>query len=84
MSELSMHELEAQHGEVLPEREALSTIVLGSHNHVTQVNNHVNNHVTSHVTTVSANQSASSTSAVTNSVLSSSSSSNHQAIVVNG
>jgi hypothetical protein len=32
MSELSIHELEAQHGEVLPEREALSTVTIGSHN----------------------------------------------------
>jgi hypothetical protein len=34
MSELSMHELEAQTGEVLPEREALSMFV-GSFNHRT-------------------------------------------------
>jgi hypothetical protein len=36
MSELSIHELEAQHGEVLPEREALSHVVVinGGHNHV--------------------------------------------------
>jgi len=33
MSELSIHELEAQHGEVLPEREALSRFVtVGSFN----------------------------------------------------
>jgi hypothetical protein len=39
MAELSMHELEAQTGEVLPEREALSAaFVFGSRNHVTQVN----------------------------------------------
>ena len=39
MPELSMHELEAQTGEVLPEREALSAaFVFGSRNHVTQVN----------------------------------------------
>jgi hypothetical protein len=33
MSELSIHELEAQHGEVLPEREALGTFTFGSFNH---------------------------------------------------
>jgi hypothetical protein len=40
MSELSMHELEAQTGEVLPEREALSrvTVINGGHNHVRAVN----------------------------------------------
>jgi hypothetical protein len=36
MSELSIHELEAQHVEVLPEREALGHIAIGS------FNNHVN------------------------------------------
>jgi hypothetical protein len=36
MSELSIHELEAQHVEVLPEREALSHFTFGS------FNNHVN------------------------------------------
>lgn len=40
MSELSIHELEAQHGEVLPEREALSriTVINGGHNHVRATN----------------------------------------------
>ena len=42
MSELSMHELEAEHGEVLPEREALSRFVtVGSfngHNHINAFN----------------------------------------------
>jgi len=32
MSELSIHELEAEHGEILPERETLG--VVNSHNHV--------------------------------------------------
>jgi hypothetical protein len=32
MSELSIHELEAEHGEVLPERETLG--VFNSHNHI--------------------------------------------------
>lgn len=44
MSELSIHELEAQHVEVLPEREALGIHVIGSfNNHVVAV---------SHATTV--------------------------------
>ena len=56
MSELSMHELEAEIGEVLPEREALSAIAIGRGNHATQINNHnTTNNVTSHVTTVNAN-----------------------------
>ena len=42
MSELSIHELEAQHSEVLPEREALSRFVaVGSfngHNHINAFN----------------------------------------------
>ena len=42
MSELSNHELEAQHSEVLPEREALSRFVaVGSfngHNHINAFN----------------------------------------------
>jgi hypothetical protein len=38
MSELSIHELEAQHVEVLPEREALGTFNLGSFNHDHTVN----------------------------------------------
>jgi len=48
MSELSIHELEAQHGEVLPEREALSHFTLGSYNTHVNAINHVNasNHAT--------------------------------------
>jgi hypothetical protein len=39
MSELSMHELEAEHGEVLPEREALAHVFnIGSFNG----GNHIN------------------------------------------
>jgi len=39
MSEISMHELEAQHGEELPEREALGHFTFGSfNNHVFAVN----------------------------------------------
>lgn len=36
MSELSMHELEAQTGEVLPEREALGRVIgsFNGHNHI--------------------------------------------------
>jgi hypothetical protein len=37
MSEISIHELETQHVEVLPEREALGTHVIGSFNHVTAI-----------------------------------------------
>lgn len=33
MSELSLSELDAQHTELLPEREALGTFTLGSYNH---------------------------------------------------
>ena len=51
MSELSMHELEAQIGEVLPEREALSVFV-GSFNHHTTIN-----HNTTHTTTARADSS---------------------------
>lgn len=68
MSELSIHELEAQHGEVLPEREALGHVTFGSFN--THAVNHVNasNHATvnqlggfdaSQVGSASANQSIS-------------------------
>jgi hypothetical protein len=46
MSELSMRELEAQTGEVLPEREALSAIAFGPRSHATQV---------THITNVHAN-----------------------------
>jgi hypothetical protein len=38
MSELSMRELAAELGEVLPEREALSAIAFGPRSHATQVN----------------------------------------------
>jgi hypothetical protein len=83
MSELSMHELEAQTGEVLPEREALSAIAIGSRNHATQINNHnTTNNITSHTTTVSSSNS--STSAVANSFLSSSRSSANQSVTVVG
>jgi hypothetical protein len=37
MSELSIHELETEHAEVLPEREALSFLHIGGGNHVTSV-----------------------------------------------
>jgi hypothetical protein len=38
MSELSIHDLETQTGELLPEREALGIVTLGSFNtHVTHV-----------------------------------------------
>lgn len=46
MSELSMHELEAQTGEVLPEREALSVFAINSFNHRTTINH---NHTTTAV-----------------------------------
>jgi hypothetical protein len=39
MSELSIHDLESQTGELLPEREALGSIVVGSfNNHVIAIN----------------------------------------------
>jgi hypothetical protein len=78
MSELSILELEAQHGEVLPEREALSVgVAIGSFNHRTTVTNN-----TTHVTTVNASNG--STSAVANSLLSSSHSSANQSVTVVG
>ncbi len=78
MSELSMHELEAQHGEVLPEREALSVgFAVGSFNHRTTINN-----TTTHVTTVTASNS--SNAAVTNSVFSTANSSAGQTVIVRG
>jgi hypothetical protein len=40
MSEMSIHDLEAQSTEMLPEREALGLIALGSfNNHVIAINN---------------------------------------------
>jgi hypothetical protein len=82
MSELSILELEAQHGEVLPEREALSVgFAVGSFNHRTTITNNTTNN-TVHTTTVTASNS--STSAVANSFLSSSHSSASQSVSVNG
>ena len=73
MSELSMRELEAQTGEVLPEREALSAyFVFGSHNRVTQV---------SHTTTVNATNTS---TAVSNGALSSATSTANQGVFVQG
>ena len=78
MSELSMHELEAELGEVLPEREALSVgFAVGSFNHRTTVTNN-----TTHITTVTASNS--SNSAVANSFLSSSHSAANQSVTVVG
>jgi hypothetical protein len=72
MSELSMHELEAQTGEVLPEREALSVgFAIGSFNHRT-----------THITNVNAGNS--STAAVANSAFSSATSSANQTVIVHG
>ena len=76
MSELSMHELEAQTGEVLPEREALSVFV-GSFNHHTTIN-----HNTTHTTTVTATNSSSAS--VSQADLSSARSSASQSVTVNG
>jgi hypothetical protein len=75
MSELSMHELEAQTGEVLPEREALSVFV-GSFNHNTTVN-----HNTSHITTVTASNSS---SALSSGLASSATSTAGQTVIVHG
>jgi hypothetical protein len=78
MSELSILELEAQHGEVLPEREALSVgFAIGSFNHRTTITNNTNH-------TTSVNASNTSTSAVANSFLSSSRSVANQSVSVNG
>jgi hypothetical protein len=86
MSELSILELEAQHGEVLPEREALSVgFAIGSFNHRTTINdthNTTTTNTTSHVTSVTASNSSSSS--VTNSFLSASRSSASQSVNVNG
>lgn len=46
MSELSLNELEAQHSELLPEREALGHINFGSFDHDTTYNNNVSAHNT--------------------------------------
>jgi len=82
MSELSMHELEAQTGEVLPEREALSVFV-GSFNHRTTINHNTNNNTTTvHSTTVTASNS--SNASVSQAVLSSARSSASQSVSVNG
>jgi hypothetical protein len=70
MSELSMHELEAQTGEVLPEREALSSFAFGSYNHRT-----------THITNVNA---INGSSAVAQGFGSTAVSSAHQTVIVNG
>jgi hypothetical protein len=77
MSELSMHELAAELGEVLPEREALS-VVIGSFNHRTTIN-HNSNHVTTAVITAS-----NSSTAVSSGIASSATSSAGQSISVHG
>jgi len=72
MSELSMHELEAQTGEVLPEREALAVgFAFGSFNHNTN-----------HVTVVNTNNG--SNAQVLGSALSSAHSSANQTVIVHG
>ena len=78
MSELSMHELEAQTGEVLPEREALSVFV-GSFNHNTTVNHNAN-----HVTAANVNGVNTANAAVVNSAFSSANSSAGQTVIVHG
>jgi len=78
MSELSMHELEAQTGEVLPEREALATFVYAPHSRFTQINN-TSNHITS--TTISASNTS---SALSTGFASSATSSAGQSIYVHG
>jgi hypothetical protein len=45
MSELSLNELDAQHGELLPEREALGHINIGSFDHDHTVNLNQSNSV---------------------------------------
>ena len=70
MSELSMHELEAQTGEVLPEREALSVFAVGSFNHRT-----------THITNVNA---VNSSNAVSTGFASSATSSAGQTVIVHG
>jgi hypothetical protein len=72
MSELSMHEMEAELGEVLPEREALSAIAFGRGSHATQV---------THVTNVNANDFSNATAVGFGSTAISSA---HQTVVVNG
>jgi hypothetical protein len=72
MSELSMRELEAELGEVLPQREALSAIAFGPRSHATQV---------THVTHVNANDFSNATAVgFGNAAVSSA----HQTAVVNG
>jgi hypothetical protein len=80
MSELSIHELEAQTGEVLPEREALSVFAFNSFNR--HIDSHNTTTTTTHITTVTATNS--SNSAVANSFLSSSHSSATQSVSVVG
>jgi hypothetical protein len=60
MSELSIHELEAQHGEVLPEREALGSVIgfiNGGHNHVHATNLAVANSASGGTSIATAGQS---------------------------
>jgi hypothetical protein len=60
MSELSIHELEAQHGEVLPEREALGSVFgfyNGGHNNVHATNVAVANSYGHGTSTATASQS---------------------------
>jgi hypothetical protein len=83
MSELSIHELEAQTGEVLPEREALSVFAFNSFNrHIDSHNTTTTNNTTTHLTTVTASNSSSSS--VSQAFLSSSHSSATQSVSVNG
>jgi hypothetical protein len=77
MSELSMHELEAQTGEVLPEREALSVFV-GSFNHRTTINHNTTHNTNANITA------ANSSSAVSTGVASSATSSASQSVSVTG
>ena len=78
MSELSMHELAAELGEVLPEREALSVgFAICSFNHRTTINQN-------HITTATVNGTNTSTAAVTNSAFSSATSSASQTVIVHG
>jgi hypothetical protein len=78
MSELSMHELAAELGEVLPEREALSVgFAVGSFNHRTTINQN-------HITTTTVNGTNTSSAAVSNSFLSSANSSAGQTVIVYG
>jgi hypothetical protein len=63
MSELSIHELEAQHGEVLPEREALGHFTIGSFNNHVNAFNQAN--ANQHGTFLSSNTAAASQTVIT-------------------